>query len=109
MRTRAIGIALFTFALACARGGAPEPAKPGVRALVLPTDQPPLAQGSGRDQFYASCVTCHSTRYVTDQPRFARKTWTAEVDKMMKSYGAPVPAEHVAAIVDYLVAVNGSE
>jgi hypothetical protein len=45
---------------------------------------------------------------VLDQPPLPRKTWEAEVEKMRKTYGAPVADEDVAAIVDYLVAIRGS-
>ena len=50
---------------------------------------------------------CHTPRYVLEQPPLPRKTWQAEVDKMRKTYGAPVPDEDVPPIVDYLVAVRG--
>lgn len=101
--------ALGPVLLACEKPSPPTPVAREVRTLVLPVDQPPLPAGPGRDEFYASCAICHSTRYIRDQPRFSRKTWTAEVDKMTKSYGAPVPPEHAPRIVDYLVSVNGIE
>ena len=46
-------------------------------------------------------------RYALEQPPLPRKTWEAEVDKMRKTYGAPVADEDVPAIVAYLVAVRG--
>ncbi|HEX3345925.1 MAG TPA: hypothetical protein VHS09_15175 [Polyangiaceae bacterium] len=61
----------------------------------------------GRDQVTSSCVVCHSPRYVLDQPPLPRKAWEGIVDKMRKTYGAPVPDEDVPAIVGYLVAVRG--
>ena len=70
--------------------------------------EPSMPVGPGREAFLASCQMCHGTRYVLDQPRFARKTWAAEVEKMRVAYGAPIPAENVGAIVDYLVHVNGT-
>jgi hypothetical protein len=113
MKARRIVLGSLFLVLGCELGceghPAPPPPEGEVRRLVLPIDQPPLPPGPGHDQYYASCVSCHSTRYVRDQPRFSRKTWLAEVDKMMKSYGAPVPPEHVPFIVDYLVSVNGAE
>jgi cytochrome c5 len=87
---------------------APSIAASGVRVLVVPSMEPPdLGAAPGHDETFASCQVCHSLRYVTDQPALSRKQWSAEVDKMMKSYGAPVPPEHVPRIVDYLVAVHG--
>lgn len=78
-----------------------------VHSIVVPQDEPKLPPGLGRKEFVAQCRTCHSPRYVTAQPAFSRKVWTAEVTKMMKVYGAPVPADQVAPIIDYLVSLNG--
>src|SRR5262249_57532822 len=82
---------------------------PAVRTVAFPIDEPPLADGPGRDVFMANCISCHTSRYVSDQPRFSRATWTKEVDKMRTAFGAPIPADQTGKIVDYLVAVNGSE
>ena len=86
-------------------GGATAPTE---RSWQLPRDEPELPKGPGRQEFYAACATCHSTRYVTDQPGFERAVWAAEVEKMRKSYGAEVPEKDVDAIVGYLMAVNGA-
>ena len=46
--------------------------------------------------------------YITTQPPgMPRRFWAAEVDKMRHAYGAEVPEDQVAAIVDYLVAAYG--
>lgn len=81
-----------------------------VHTLALPPDLPPtLPEGPGLAEVYASCLTCHSSRYIAMQPRFPRKTWQAEVSKMQKTYGAPFPQELAPKIVDYLVATRGVE
>jgi hypothetical protein len=54
-------------------------------------------------------VVCHSTRYITMQPAFPRAVWVAEVDKMRKTFGAPVTEEQAKTIVDYLVAIRGTK
>jgi len=54
-----------------------------------------------------ACSTCHTLRYVLDQPPLTRRQWIAEVDKMRRAYGAPFPDETTAPIVDYLVAIRG--
>jgi hypothetical protein len=46
---------------------------------------------------------------VLNQPAFPRKTWTAEVHKMVKGYGAPIDPQQEREIVDYLVAWHGKE
>lgn len=93
----------------------PEPAKPdpaqtrgSVRFIELPEVEPDLPPGAARDAVLVNCVACHSTRYITIQPPLTRETWVAEVTKMRKTFGAPVPEEQVNAIVDYLVAVRGA-
>src|SRR5438309_5781793 len=62
----------------------------GVHSITLPAMQPELPAGPGRDTVAATCVICHSTRYITMQPAFSRAAWTAEVDKMRKVFGAPL-------------------
>lgn len=79
------------------------------RVLVLPTDDPRLPAGPGQVAFLTSCLVCHSSRYVSDQPRFPRKVWAAEVEKMTKTYGASIAPDQAAQIVDYLVAIHGAE
>ena len=88
---------------------APDASSSTMRSWKLPRDEPPLPERPGRAAFYSACATCHSTRYITDQPRFPREIWASEVDKMTKAYGAQTPPGEVDAIVDYLVAVNGPE
>ena len=45
---------------------------------------------------------CHSTRYITMQPPLPVATWEAEVTKMMKAYGAPIPEAAAKKITTYL-------
>jgi hypothetical protein len=39
---------------------------------------------------------------VLNQPALSKEAWTAEVNKMIKTYKAPVAPEDVDRIVDYL-------
>lgn len=62
-----------------------------------------LKDAPGVQQVYTNCMSCHSVDYIQlNSPFLDRKGWEAEVTKMMKAYGAPVKAEDVPAIVDYL-------
>jgi hypothetical protein len=79
-----------------------------VKTLRLPEMQADLPDAPGRATVTVLCSACHSTRYITNQPPLPRETWIAEVTKMQKTYGAPVPDDKVAEIIDYLVAVRGS-
>jgi hypothetical protein len=49
-----------------------------------------------------NCLACHSAGMVLTQPYLSRTEWQSEVDKMRNIYKAPIAAEDVAAIVDYL-------
>ena len=83
-------------------------AKP-VKEIDLEYHAPDLPPGPGQDIFATQCVICHSARYVLNQPIFPRKTWTAEVHKMVKGYGAPIVPAQEKQIVDYLVTWHGKE
>jgi mono/diheme cytochrome c family protein len=80
-----------------------------VEEIDLEYHSPDLPPGPGQDVFATQCVICHSARYVLNQPAFPRKTWTAEVHKMVKGYGAPIVPEQEKEIVDYLVTWHGKE
>lgn len=114
MGSRAYAISLLFCALAVAgcraKAGGPGGMRGGnVRTISLPTDEPPLPPGPGREAFYASCVGCHSSRYISNQPRLSRRAWSAEVAKMASVYGAPVSDAERSPIVDYLVSINGRD
>jgi cytochrome c5 len=65
---------------------------------------PKLAEGEGRAETESFCVMCHSTRYITMQPPLAAATWEAEVNKMVKTFGAPIPETSAKKIISYLQA-----
>lgn len=80
-----------------------------VKDIELEYHMPDMPPGPGHEQFATQCVICHSPRYVLNQPIFPRKTWTTEVHKMVKAYGAPIDPEDERQIVDYLVSWHGKE
>jgi hypothetical protein len=69
---------------------------------AYPLDPPRLAAGEGRELVASYCNTCHSTRYVTMQPPLPAATWDAEVNKMIKTFGQPIPPDAAAKIIAYL-------
>ena len=83
------------------------PAASSIREIKLPEFEPNWPEAPGREIVEVNCAVCHSSRYLTMQPAFPRKVWEAEVDKMRKTFGAPIPEENVKKIVDYLMAVRG--
>lgn len=50
----------------------------------------------------ANCVACHSTDYTIRQPDGDVKRWQAEVEKMIKVFGAPVSESDAKTIAEYL-------
>src|SRR3989442_4960947 len=67
-----------------------------------PTYTPPLADGDGRELVQSFCGICHSTTYVTMQPPLTSATWEAVVNKMIGTFGAPIPEPSAQAILTYL-------
>lgn len=76
---------------------------------AFPSLPPELAEGEGRSETESFCAMCHSTRYVTMQPPLPAATWEAEVNKMTKTFGAPIPEASARKIVSYLQAHYATE
>jgi hypothetical protein len=91
--------------LSAARAASPVELK-SVKVDLPDSDR--MFQGSGADAINNNCLACHSADMVLNQPELSRQAWTAEVNKMIAAYNAPVAPEDVAAIVDYLVRVKGT-
>lgn len=66
-----------------------------------------LPEAPGYQTFSNNCLTCHSARYISNQPNLPEKTWAAIVAKMQKTFGAPVPDSSTKEIIQYLVAIKG--
>lgn len=76
-----------------------------VVSITLPTDTATFKNAPGVTQANAQCLTCHTALYVITQPPLSYKAWTAEVAKMKKLYGAPIPTNEIPELAYYL-AVN---
>ena len=69
-----------------------------------------LKPGPSRDLVIGRCAACHSQDYIPmNSPFLDRKGWEAEVNKMIKVYGAPMEPDEVAKIVDYLATNYGKK
>ena len=63
-----------------------------------------LKDAGGRDLVERNCIACHSLDYIPmNSPFLDRTGWEGSVTKMIKVMGAPIPADDVPGIVDYLV------
>jgi sulfite dehydrogenase (cytochrome) subunit B len=59
----------------------------------LPPEVAAFKPGPNLDVVMNNCTGCHSVDYIATQPRgpkFKEDSWKAEVNKMIKVYGAPV-------------------
>ena len=75
------------------------------KTIALPDETAAFRPGPGMDVAEANCRACHSTDYVNTQPpKKGAAFWDAEVQKMVKVFGAPISAEDAKAITDYLAA-----
>jgi hypothetical protein len=70
-------------------------------------DSNKMFEGPGSDAINNNCLACHSAGMVLNQPALSKQAWTAEVNKMINNYKAPVAPEDVGAIVEYLANVKG--
>ena len=56
------------------------------------------------------CAACHSQDYIPmNSPFLDRKGWEAEVNKMVKAYGAPMEPGEAEKIIDYLATNYGKK
>jgi mono/diheme cytochrome c family protein len=69
-----------------------------------------LKDGPNKALVVGRCAACHSQDYIPmNSPFLDRKGWEAEVNKMVKAYGAPMEPDEVAKIVDYLATNYGKK
>lgn len=61
-----------------------------------------LADGAGKAETQIYCTSCHTPRYITMQPPLPAATWDAEVQKMVKTFGATIPEADAQKIAQYL-------
>ena len=109
VKRRRTGAALFGSAAAVAVATAATVFAAPIR-IELPKEAATLKPGSGVELATGECLACHSAEYITTQPPDKpRAFWKAEVEKMRKVYGAPIPDDQEDAIADYLTHSYGVE
>ncbi len=90
-----------------ARAATPSQLKPV--KIDLPDSDKMFPDGPGSDAINNNCLACHSADMVLNQPALSKQAWTAEVNKMITAYKAPVAPEDVGVIVDYLTRLKGAK
>ncbi len=76
--------------------------------IKLPPETASFKPGPGSELANGQCLTCHSVDYVTMQPPMPASFWAAEVKKMQQAYGAQIPQDQIATLVDYLATTYGA-
>ena len=67
-----------------------------------------LKDAPGKDTVEAMCTGCHSLDYIPlNSPFLDQQGWTAEVNKMINAYGAPIPKADADKAIAYLAANYG--
>ena len=61
-----------------------------------------LVDGAGKAETQIYCGSCHTARYITMQPPLPAATWDAEVQKMVKTFGATISEPDAQKIMQYL-------
>jgi len=77
-------------------------------AYTLPPETAAFPPGPNLETVMNNCTGCHSADYIFIQPtgaKFKEDFWRAEVNKMIKVYGAPIAEADIGKIVDYLAEV----
>jgi hypothetical protein len=77
--------------------------------IDLPDSDRMFPDAPGSDAINNNCLACHSAGMVLNQPALSKQAWAAEVSKMINTYKAPVAAEDVGPIVEYLTGLKGSK
>jgi mono/diheme cytochrome c family protein len=78
-------------------------------SVDLPTSQISFPPGNGSVIANAYCLICHSAGMVLRRPPLTQDEWTAEINKMRNAFGAPIPADQVQALAQYLRSINGRQ
>lgn len=78
-------------------------------SVDLPDSGRMFPGGSEADAINNNCLACHSAGMVLTQPRLSKSAWQAVVDKMRNTYKAPVAADDVPAIVEYLANLGNAK
>jgi len=74
-------------------------------AAPVSADEKPveLKKAPGVEKVEGNCGACHSLDYIQmNSPFLAPAAWDAEVNKMVKMFGAPISDADAILIADYL-------
>jgi sulfite dehydrogenase (cytochrome) subunit B len=104
---RATRIALSSLVAAAIGGYAVVAAAAKPVTYKLPDETAAFKPGPDLEVAQNNCTACHSADYIATQPRgpkYKKDFWQAEVNKMIKIYGAQIDDADVGKLVEYLAA-----
>ena len=78
-------------------------------SVDLPSSETIFPPGPGAQIANGQCLICHSAGMVLRQPPLTQTQWAIEIEKMRTAYGAPLPADQVQALAEYLHGINGTK
>jgi mono/diheme cytochrome c family protein len=108
MKRVALFFLVASIAVACFAYAQNAVTTPTSKQITLPPERVDLKPGPGMDKAATYCIICHSSEYITMQPKGTKAQWTASVNKMIKVFGAPISADDAKVIADYLAATYGT-
>jgi len=68
----------------------------------------PMKKGEGMYSTRGKCNMCHSFGYVINQGKQSKEFWLEKTVKMIEVFNAPIRAEDVEVVVDYLYTNYGN-
>lgn len=75
-------------------------------SVTLPASTSVFTGGDGAGVANSQCLICHSAAMILTQPRMTREQWRAEIEKMRNAYGAPLAADQVDRLAEYLSSLD---
>jgi len=78
-----------------------------VLKVNFPTSATLFPAGKGSEIANANCLICHSSGMALRQPLLTVDEWRSEITKMKTAFGAPIPADQIDELADYLGTVDG--
>ena len=105
--SRILGASLLALGL-CASAVAAD-SIPMRKSIDLPTSNRVFpGDSAGAKAANTYCLMCHSYGMVATQPTLRKAAWLVEVKKMKGAFKAPIPADQVQVIADYIAQLKGA-
>jgi len=78
------------------------------KGIKMPYIEFPMKKGKGMYSTKGKCNMCHSWGYTINQGAQSKKFWKEKVVKMITVFHAPIKAEDIDEVVEYLYTNYGN-